>query len=160
MTTAQSIHNTDTAFLEKEQRYVRIAAGKIAVQFLREFDSAWLYESVCVNKSHTIRELMRTLAYWPEERGRKPAMSFAKVGSVVFGPALPTGYGESVYRIESRKGKKQKLVCMRDGRPESLSEVGKVFNWHADDNMAVFGRPNRGELVRVRNELKSLGVWS
>jgi hypothetical protein len=149
----------DAEFLQREQRLVQDAAGRIAVQFLREFDSRWIYEAVCEQATHTIGSLQRSLRYWPELRGRQPAMSFAKVGTLVFGPQLPSGNGESIYLIESRKGKKQILRCLRDGRPEHRSEVGLRYRWHSDDNLAVFGRPVRGELVRVRNALKREGVW-
>lgn len=47
----------DDAFLIREQRLVSQAAGKIAVKFLQEFDSGWLYGRVCVDKSETIAGL-------------------------------------------------------------------------------------------------------
>lgn len=133
----------------KELRLIARQMAIINFRFLAEFAGTWLFDEPRRPPS----EFGRQFDFTPESRNRKPAMSFAKVGSLVFGPELPDGKGEAIYRIASRRGKKQTLICVRDGRDEFATRVGHSYQWHADNNIAVFGRAKRGELVKLRNRL-------
>lgn len=138
--------SVEDPFRPGELRLIARQIATINYRFLGEFAGHWLFSE----RRPPPQKLGRYFDFTPESRGRKPAMNFAKVGSIVFGPQLPDGEGESIYVIESRKGKKQRLRCVRDGRSQ-LSQVGIIHRWHADDNIVVFGRAKRGEIVNLRN---------
>jgi hypothetical protein len=140
--------NSEIRRRAKELRIIARQQSLVNYKFLGEFAGRWLFEQ----ERGLPSEVVARFDFTPESRGRHAAMSFAKIGSVVFGPVLPDGVGESIYRIVSRKGKKQVLVCLRDGRADDRTQVGISHKWHADNNIVVFGRAKRGEIVSLRNK--------
>lgn len=119
------------------------------IAYLKTFFVEWLCEQL--DSGFSTSSVDCSFLTHPSVRRRKPATSSVHVGDVLFGPGLPGSSCELVVRVVSMRGKKLRLLVLRDGL-SFCSQVGSKVDWHADRILGLFGKPMRGELKRLLDE--------
>jgi hypothetical protein len=141
------------------ERYATRAMVHASALFLRTFASAWCVRFEIENqRRRTVLDYARACKFHPAYRGRVAVETATHRGTVIAGPPVPDGSGETLWKIRGRRGNHVALACVWDGRPPHRNERGRVFAFDADDLPLVFGVLRRGELVKYRHELRRRGV--